>query len=56
MLQLWYIEILSTWDTFGEHSRGYRCSRQTLTPLSGSPNFPSAQYLDIRALTHELIC
>ena len=27
----------------------------TLTPLSCSPNFPRAQYLDIRMLTHELI-
>ena len=29
--------------------------RATLTPLSCSPNFPRAQYLDIRTLTHELI-
>ena len=27
----------------------------TRTPLSCSPNFPRAQYLDIRTLTHELI-
>ena len=27
----------------------------TLTPLSCSPSFPLAQYLDIRTLTHELI-
>ena len=27
----------------------------TLTPLSCSPNFPRAQYLGIRTLTHELI-
>ena len=27
----------------------------SLTPLSWSPNFPRAQYLDIRTLTHELI-
>ena len=27
----------------------------TLTPLSCSPNFPRAQYLDIRTLMHELI-
>ena len=27
----------------------------TLTPLSCSPNFTRAQYLDIRTLTHELI-
>ena len=26
-----------------------------VTPLSCSPNFPRAQYLDIRTLTHELI-
>ena len=29
--------------------------RATLAPLSCSPNFPRAQYLDIRTLTHELI-
>ena len=29
--------------------------RATLTLLSCSPNFPCAQYLDIRTLTHELI-
>ena len=29
--------------------------RATLTPLSCSPNFPRAQYLDIRTQTHELI-
>ena len=29
--------------------------RATLTPLSCSPNFLRAQYLDIRMLTHELI-
>ena len=29
--------------------------RATLTRLSCSPNFPRAQYLDIRKLTHELI-
>ena len=29
--------------------------RATLTLLSCSPNFPRAQYLDIRTLTHEPI-
>ena len=29
--------------------------RAALTTLSCSPNFPRAQYLDIRTLTHELI-
>ena len=29
--------------------------RAVLTPLSCSPNFPRARYLDIRTLTHELI-
>ena len=29
--------------------------RASLTPLLCSPNFPRAQYLDIRTLTHELI-
>ena len=28
---------------------------QEATPLSCSPNFPRAQYLDIRTLPHELI-
>ena len=32
-----------------------RLFRATLTPLSYSPNFPRAQYLDIRMMTHELI-
>ena len=27
----------------------------TLTPLSCSPSFPRAQYLDIRTLMHELV-
>ena len=27
----------------------------TLAPLSCSPNFPRAQHLDIRTLTHDLI-
>ena len=27
----------------------------TITPLSCSPNFPRAQYLDIGTLTHELL-
>jgi len=30
-------------------------SRATLMPLSCSPNFPRAQYLNTRMLTHELI-
>ena len=30
-------------------------ARETLTPLSWSPNFPRAQHLDIRTLRHELI-
>ena len=29
--------------------------RATLTPLSCTPNFPRAQYLDIRTPMHELI-
>ena len=52
-----YVEILSTWEVWRLkrlelHSAA---SRATLTPLSCSPNFPRAQYLDMRTLTHELI-
>ena len=32
-----------------------RVARGALTPLLCCPNFPRAQYLDIRTLTHELI-
>ena len=53
-----YVEILSTWEVWRAlkmlelHSAA---PRATLTPLSCSPNFPRAQYLDIRTLMHELI-
>ena len=53
-----YVEILSTWEVWRALKRlelHSGASRATLTPLSCSPNFPSAQYLDIRMLTHELI-
>ena len=52
------MELLSTWEVWRPlkgrelHSAP---PRATLTPLSSSPNFPRAQYLDIRKLTHELI-
>ena len=36
-------------------SRVDRDYRATLTPLSCSPNFLRASYLDIRTLTHELV-
>ena len=53
-----YVEILSTWEVWRAlkwlemHSAA---PRATLTPLSCSPNFPRAQYLNIRTLMHELI-
>ena len=58
MHQRAYVEILSTWEVWRAlkglelHSAA---PRATLTPLSCSPNFPRAQYLDIRTLMHELI-
>ena len=53
-----YVEILSTWEVWRALKRLELLSaapRATLTPLSCSPNFPRAQYLDIRTVTHELI-
>ena len=53
-----YVEILSTWEVWRALKRlelHSAAPRATLTPLSGSPNFPRAQYLDIRTLMHELI-
>ena len=38
-----------------ESTQEARVARGALTPLSCSPNFPRAQYLDKRTLTHELI-
>ena len=51
-------DILSTWEVWTALKRLELQSAAppaTLTPLSCSPNFPRAQYLDIRTLTHELI-
>ena len=47
-----YVEILSTWEVW----RALK-ARVALyeSPLSCCPNFPRAQYLDIRTLTPELI-
>ena len=53
-----YVEILSTWEVWRALKRlelHSAAPRATLTPLSCSPNFQRAQYLDIRTLTHELI-
>ena len=58
MRQRAYVEILSTWEVWRALKRlelHSAAPRATLTPLSCSPNFPRAQYLDIRTLTHELI-
>ena len=51
-------DIFSTWEVWRALKRlelQSAAPRATLTPLSCSPNFPRAQYLDIRTLTHELI-
>ena len=53
-----YVEILSTWEVWRALKRlelHSAAPRATLTPLSCSPNFLRAQYLDIRTLMHELI-
>ena len=53
-----YVEILSTWEVWRALKRlelHSAAPRATLTPLSCSPNFPRAQYLDIRTLMNELI-
>ena len=53
-----YVEILSTWEVWRALKRlelHSAAPRATLTPLSCSPNFPRAQYLDLRTLMHELI-
>ena len=53
-----YVEILSTWEVWRVLKRlelHWAVPRATLTPPLCSPNFPRAQYLDIRTLTHELI-
>ena len=52
-----YVDILSTREVWRALKRLEFLStvpRATLTPLECSPNFLSAQYLDIRTLTHEL--
>ena len=38
-----------------EHLGSLESTQEARTPLSCSPNFPRAQYIDIRTLTHELI-
>ena len=58
MCQRAYVDILSTredWRGLKRLELHSAAPRATLTPLSCSPNFPRAQYLDIRTLTHELI-
>ena len=58
MRQRAYVEILSTWEVWRALKRlklHSAAPRATLTLLSCSPNFPRAQYLDVRTLTHELI-
>ena len=50
--------LLSTWEVWRALKRlelHSAAPRATLMPVSCSPNFPRAQYLDIRTLTHELI-
>ena len=58
MRQRAYVDILSTrevWRALKKLELHSAAPRATLTPLSRSPNFPRAQYLDIRTLTLELI-
>ena len=58
MLQQCVCRDISTWKIWRALKRLELLSaapRATLTPLSCSPNFPRAQYLDIRSLTHKLI-
>ena len=58
MLQRAYVEILSTrevWRARKTRKSSSRRSREQLQPFECSPNFPSAQYLVIRTLKHELI-
>ena len=53
-----YVDILSTWEVGRALKRlelHSAAPHATLAPLSCSPNFPRAQYLDIRTLMHELI-
>lgn len=50
-----YVEILSTqevWRAFKKLELLSAAPRATLTPLSFSPNFPRAQFLDIRTVTN----
>ena len=49
------MEHLETLENTQEARVALGCAPATLTPLSRSPNFPRAQYLDIRTLTYELI-
>ena len=49
------IEHLEVWRALKRLELHSAAPRATLTPLSCSPNFPRAQYLDKRTLTHELI-
>ena len=58
MPQLWVcrdMEHLEVWRALKRLELYSAAPRATLTPLSCSLNFPRAQYLDIRTLTHELI-
>ena len=53
-----YVEILSTWEVWRTLKRLELPSampQATLPPFSCSPNFPRAQYLNIRMFTHALI-
>ena len=46
-----YVKILSTWEVWRALKR---LELHSSAPLSCSPNFPCAQYLDICMLTHHL--
>ena len=58
MLQLYVcrdIEHLGNLESTQEARVAFGCSSSNSYASSCSPNFPQAQYLDIRTLTYELI-
>ena len=47
MRQRAYVEILRARGKLGEHERGVSAESNSSQPPECSPNFPSAQYLDM---------
>ena len=56
MLQLWYIEILSTWEVLRALKRLNLLEAHSYASFVLSLELTGAQCLDLSALTHELIC